>query len=168
MEDIMGENYSCSNPGVGMKRLPAQNWSASLVPEIPRIGTGGAFVQCRSGYYIWKLYCCWEENFNNGQLNVADKPIFKIEETLLNYAEAKVELGQFTQTEANKSINLLRRRAGVSDMIVSEIDDSFDPERPYYYPAGNDAGIRVPALIWEVRRERIIELMGEGFGFLVP
>lgn len=163
--DIMGENYSCSNPGVGMKRLPAQNWSASLVPEIPRIGTGGAFVQCRSGYYIWKLYCCWEENFNNGQLNVADKPIFKIEETLLNYAEAKAELGQFTQTEADKSINLLRRRAGVSDMIVSEIDDNFDPERPYYYPAGNDAGIRVPALLWEVRRERIIELMGEGFGF---
>ena len=35
--DIMGENYSCSNPGVGMKRLPAQNWSASLVPEIPPV-----------------------------------------------------------------------------------------------------------------------------------
>ena len=47
--DIMGANESCSNPGVGMKRLPGQNWSASLVPEIPRLGTG-AFVTCRSGY----------------------------------------------------------------------------------------------------------------------
>ena len=50
-------------------------------------------------------------------------------------------------------------------MNVAEIDDNFDPDRPYYYPAGNDAGIQVPALLWEVRRERIIELMGEGFGF---
>lgn len=162
--DLMGANYSCSNPGVGMKRLPAQNWSASLVPQIPNLGTG-AFVTCRSGYYLWKLYCSWEENFNNGTLNVADKPIFKIEEVLLNYAEAKAELGEFTQDVADKSINKLRDRAEVARMNVGEIDDNFDPDRPYYYPEGNAAGIRVPALLWEVRRERIIELMGEGFGF---
>lgn len=162
--DIMGENYTCSNPGVGMKRLPAQNWSASLVPQIPNIGTS-AFVQCRSGYYVWKLYCGWEQNFNNGALNVSDKPIFKIEEVLLNYAEAKAELGQFTQDVADITVNKLRDRAGVARMAVAEIDDSFDPDRPYYYPQGNTAGVRVPALLWEVRRERIIELMGEGFGF---
>lgn len=162
--DLMGANYSCSNPGVGMKRLPAQNWSASLVPQIPNLGTG-AFVTCRSGYYLWKLYCSWEENFNNGTLNVADKPIFKIEEVLLNYAEAKAELGEFTQDVADKSINKLRDRAEVARMNVGEIDDNFDPDRPYYYSEGNAAGIRVPALLWEVRRERIIELMGEGFGF---
>lgn len=162
--DIMGANYSCSNPGVGMKRLPAQNWSASLVPQIPNLGTG-AFVTCRSGYYVWKLYCCWEENFNNGTLNVADKPIFKIEEVLLNYAEAKAELGAFDQRVANETINKLRARAGVDPMNVSEINDNFDPDRPYYYPEGNTAGVQVPALLWEVRRERIVELMGEGFGF---
>lgn len=49
----MGINETCSNPGVGMKRLPGQNWTAALVPEIPRLGTG-AFVMCRSGYYVWK------------------------------------------------------------------------------------------------------------------
>lgn len=162
--DLMGANYTCSNPGYGMKRLPAQNWSASLVPTIPNLGTGG-FVQCRSGYYLWKLYCCWEENFNNGPLNVADKPIFKIEEVLLNYAEAKAELGQFGQAEADKSINLLRDRAGVAAMNVAEIDANFDPDRPKYYPKGNTEGISVEPLLWEVRRERIVELMGEGFGF---
>ena len=61
-----------------MKRLPGQNWSASLVPEIPRLGTG-AFVTCRSGYYVWKNWDNWETSFNNGNLNTADKPIFKIE-----------------------------------------------------------------------------------------
>ena len=162
--DIMGANYTCSNPGYGMKRLPGQNWSASLVPEIPNLGTG-AFVTCRSGYYVWKLWCNWETNFNNGALNVADKPIFKIEEVLLNYAEAKAELGAFDQSVADKTINKLRDRAGVAKMNVAEIDDNFDPNRPLYYPEGNTTGIKVPALLWEVRRERIIELMGEGFGF---
>lgn len=162
--DIMGANVSCSNPGIGMKRLPAQNWSASLVPEIPRLGTT-QFVTCRSGYYVWKLYCQWEENYNNGPLNVADKPIFKIEEVLLNYAEAKAEQGAFGQGEADRSINLLRARAGVAPLNVGQIDESFDPDRPYYYPEGDVAGIRLDPLLWEVRRERIIELMGEGFGF---
>ena len=53
----------------------------------------GAFVTCRSGYYVWKNWDNWETNFNNGNLNTADKPIFKIEEVLLNEAEAKFELG---------------------------------------------------------------------------
>ena len=39
----------------------------------------------------------WEENYNNAQVNTADKPIFKIEEILLNYAEAMYETGAFDQ-----------------------------------------------------------------------
>ena len=162
--DIMGANTSCSNPGIGMKRLPGQNWSASLVPEIPRLGTG-AFVTCRSGYYVWKNWDNWETNFNNGNLNTADKPIFKIEEVLLNEAEAKFELGNFDQGVADKTINKLRERAGVARMVVAEIDANFDPNRGKYYPKNNDAGVEVDPVLWEIRRERIIELMGEGFGF---
>lgn len=162
--DIMGANASCSNPGVGMKRLPGQNWSASLVPEIPRLGTG-AFVTCRSGYYVWKHWSNWEVNFNNGYVNTSDKPIFKIEEVLLNMAEAQYELGTFTQQVADQTINKLRSRAGVANMIVADIKDDFDPNRGKYYPKGNDNGVLVDPVLWEIRRERIIELMGEGFGF---
>lgn len=162
--DIMGANTSCSNPGIGMKRLPGQNWSASLVPEVPRLGTG-SFVTCRSGYYVWKNWNNWETNFNGGALNVADKPIFKIEEILLNYAEAMYERGEFDQTVANATINKLRKRAGVAAMVVSEIDANFDPQRGKYYPKGDETGVVVDPLLWEIRRERIIELMGEGFGF---
>lgn len=162
--DIMGLNESCSNPGVGMKRLPGQNWSASLVPEIPRIGTG-AYVTCRSGYYVWKNWDSWEKSFNNGALNTADKPIFKIEEVLLNEAEAKYELGAFNQEVADKTINKLRDRAGVADMVVSEIDDKFDPDRGEYNPVNTKNSVKVAPVLWEIRRERIIELMGEGFGF---
>ena len=159
--DIMGANTTCSNPGVGMKRLPAQNWSASIVPEIPRLGTG-SFISCRSGYYVWKNYDSWE---NNPALNTADKPIFKIEEVLLNYAEAMWEKGEFDQTVANQTINKLRKRAGVAEMQVDEIDGNFDTERGKYYPKGNTEGVKVDPVLWEIRRERIVELMGEGFGF---
>lgn len=162
--DIMGLNESCSNPGIGMKRLPGQNWSASLVPEIPRIGTG-AYVTCRSGYYVWKNWDSWETSFNNGARNTADKPIFKIEEVLLNEAEAKYELGAFNQDIADKTINKLRDRAGVAHMTVSEIDADFDPNRGEYTPVNTTSSVKVDPVLWEIRRERIIELMGEGFGF---
>ena len=167
--DIMGPNESCDNPGIGMKRLPGQNWSASLVPSSPNfmggIGATG-FVRSRSGYYFWKNWSNWETNRNGGvTLNTSDKPIFKIEEVLLNYAEAMCETGQFTQAVADESINKLRRRAGVADMKVADIDDSFDPNRGRYYPKGNEQGVLVDPVLWEVRRERIVELMGEGFGF---
>ena len=140
-----------------MKRLPGQNWSASLVPSSPNfmggIGATG-FVRSRSGYYFWKNWSNWETNRNGGvTLNTSDKPIFKIEEVLLNYAEAMCELGKFDQTAADKSINKLRARGHVAKMTVEDITDDFDTTRD---PS-------VPALLWEVRRERRVELMGEGF-----
>ncbi|WP_336528723.1 RagB/SusD family nutrient uptake outer membrane protein, partial [Bacteroides acidifaciens] len=98
-------------------------------------------------------------------LNTADKPIFKIEEVLLNYAEAMWEKGEFDQTVANQTINKLRKRAGVAEMQVDEIDGNFDTERGKYYPKGNTEGVKVDPVLWEIRRERIVELMGEGFGF---
>lgn len=162
--DIMGENSECANPGVGMKRLPMQNWSGTLVKESPKFGVN-TFVSSRSGYYVWKNSDRWETNSNSGDLNTADKPIFKIEEILLNYAEAKCEMNDFNQEDANASINKLRDRAGVTRMQVADINANFDPERGKYYPKGNSDGILVDPLLWEVRRERIIELMGEGFGF---
>ena len=47
----------------------------------------------------------------------------------MNYAEAAWELGLFDQTVADKTINLLRDRAGVSPMNVSMITSDFDPMR---------------------------------------
>ena len=51
---------------------------------------------------------------------------FYIEEVLLNYAEAMFEAGLFTQSVADATINKLRKRAGVADMKVADIDAGFD------------------------------------------
>lgn len=70
---------------------------------------------------------------------------------MVNYAEAMCELGKFDQTAADKSINKLRARGHVAKMTVEDITDDFDTTRD---PS-------VPALLWEVRRERRVELMGK-------
>ncbi|MEG1723312.1 MAG: RagB/SusD family nutrient uptake outer membrane protein [Bacteroidales bacterium] len=164
--DLMGANESCvQTGGVGMKRIPAQNWGASLVKRTPNIlGTPWAtgFVRSNSGYYVWKNYSNWEFNDPNANTNTSDKPVFKIEEILLNYAEAMYEKnGTIDQGIADLTINKLRERAGIAPMNISEaLNASFDPKRGV-----DDNGNQIEPLLWEIRRERIIELMGEGFGF---
>ena len=72
-------------------------------------------------------------------------------ETLLIYAEAKAELGELTQTDLDKSINLLRDRVGLPHltMAVGFTDPNWDfPE--------------LSPIINEIRRERRVELAFEG------
>lgn len=61
----------------------------------------------------------------------------------------------FNQTVADLTINKLRDRVGVAHMKVAEINAGFDPKRDQ----------TVDPVLWEIRRERMVELMGEGFGF---
>ena len=170
--DLMGADVNPANPGLAgtMKRLPISNWNAgNIIPSSPNLrGMGTAPCSTNSGYYLWKNYCCWDLCNNNAATSEGDKPIFKVEEAILNYAEAQCELGQFDQTAADLSINRLRDRVGVGRMDVSEIDADFDPNRdkgnnPQW--SGSMPDYEVSPLLWEIRRERIIELMGEGFGF---
>lgn len=157
--DLMGTTKVIANPGESGKNkvFPLMNWTASIVLSMPNLTTKSSqqFLSCRGGYYFYKNYNVWDLCSNLGAQNTADKPLFKIEEILLNEAEAKYELGQFDQAVADKTINKLRPRAKVANMVVANIDANFDPNRD---PA-------VSPLLWEIRRERIIELLGEGFGF---
>lgn len=62
-------------------------------------------------------------------------------------------------------INKLCKCVGVVDMVVVQIDGNFDLKCGKYYLKGNDNGIFVDLVLWEICCECIIELMGEGFGF---
>ncbi|MBN9383715.1 MAG: RagB/SusD family nutrient uptake outer membrane protein [Chitinophagaceae bacterium] len=89
----------------------------------------------------------------NISANTSDAPLFWLAEVYLNYAEAAAELGNITQTDLDNTINKLRDRAGVAHLTL---DPGFnDPKR--------DAD--VSPLIWEIRRERRVELMMDGFRF---
>ena len=175
--DMMGANEQCVRGGTfggqGMKRCPGQNWGAALTPASPNLSDAGsvAYMKSRTGYYFWKNYDMWEYATGSSAFCTADKPIFKVEEVLLNYAEAKYELdpASFTQVDINNTINVLRTRVGMHNMILDEIKDpNFDPNRdrgnaPWL--TGELSRYEVSPVLWEIRRERMIELFGEGFGF---
>ncbi len=78
--------------------------------------------------------------------NETDAPIFWLAEIYLTYAEACAELGTITKDDLDKSINLLRQRVGMPELTMAPAAD----------PANN---MGVSNLLWEIRRERRVELM---------
>lgn len=173
--DYFGPNIYCENgtgdESLGCKRLPGHNWGGTMSHGSPNLNSSQLdnYMRCLSGYYFWKEFTMWE-NGNNDYYQTSDKPIFLIEEVLLNYAEAAWELGRFTQAVADMTINKLRDRAGVARMNVAEIDANFDPDRDKGTAAwtrGYDGltNYEVDPVLWEIRRERMIELMGQGHSF---
>ncbi len=84
-------------------------------------------------------------------------PIFRYAEILLNYAEAKAELKNLSLADWNMSVGALRNRAGITNTALPTTADPYLQTR--YFP-----GITDPILL-EIRRERGIELVLEGFRF---
>ncbi len=95
-----------------------------------------------------------------------DISIFRLAEVYLNYAEALAELGTITQDDLDKSINQLRSRAGMPSLSLADANANPDPlllGEEYGYrnvDKGADCGV-----ILEIRRERGIELVMEGFRY---
>ena len=84
-----------------------------------------------------------------------DMFVFRYAEVLLNYAEAKYELGTLSQTDLDRTINKIRDRVAMPHLIMSVTADT----------NASDYGYPVEPLLYEIRRERRIELVGEGFRF---
>ena len=120
--------------------------------EIPvLLGMTGTYYS-QTGYHQVK-----NSNYEQGKL-VHDGYypciILRFGEALLNYAEAKAELGTLSQSDLDLSINKLRDRVGMVHLDIDNI-----PVDPRYTDDG------VSSLIVEIRRERRIELFAEGFRF---
>ncbi len=94
-------------------------------------------------------------------LNVTDAPIIRFGEVLLNYAEAAAELGSLTQSDIDISINKLRSRTGINMARLQIIGGNPAVNGIVYDDPKRDP--TVSPLIWEIRRERRVELVFEGF-----
>ncbi len=99
----------------------------------------------------YATYALIKDQPTQGVTATTDAPIIRFGEVLLNYAEAAFELGSISQGDLDNSINLLRTRAGVAPLTVAV---GF---------MADDKDADVDALLWEIRRERRIELMLEPF-----
>ncbi|RFS20525.1 RagB/SusD family nutrient uptake outer membrane protein [Chitinophaga silvatica] len=134
-------------------------------PGYMRIGTTKKlvtdFTVSLTGYQGIKFVTGTNQDAYNTNTN--DLPIFRYAEVLLNYAEAKAILGDLNQANADKSINLLRRRVGMPDLNVANIIP--DPQlSDLYRPRPTTPG-EINPVVLEVRRERRIELATEGFRY---
>ena len=106
--------------------------------------------------------------------NVIDAPCLRYAEVLLNYAEAAYELsllGKYTfgQTDLDRSINLIRARADVNLPPLQDMGGSpavggvtFDDPMRLQIEQNADGGL-TSSMLWEIRRERRVELCLEGF-----
>ena len=121
--------------------------------DLPYIGETGEYLnltglQLRKGVDITSAGA---GGFFGGDC-VTGAIIFRYAEVLLNYAEAKYELDG--QVDYNKSINLLRQRAGIPNFKVVS-----DPNQKRF----SDYGYTISDELFEIRRERRVELGAEGF-----
>lgn len=109
-----------------------------------------------SGYRVIKYISSTEHE--GATTSTTDFPIIRYAEVLLNYAEAKAELGELTADDLAKTINVIRARVGMPGLDA--VPTTPDALMAQYYPHATGAQ---KAAILEVRRERTVELFCEGF-----
>jgi hypothetical protein len=97
--------------------------------------------------------------YDAGALNTNAVALFRYAEVLLNFAEAKAELGTLTDAEWAATVGVLRARGGITAGLTAKPTVA-DP----YLMANYFPGITDPTIL-EIRRERGIELSLEGLRF---
>jgi len=123
----------------------------SMVPTTPDFGYS------LTGYHIIK-FTIDDVAYNVYGANGNDIPVMRYAEVLLNYAEARAELGTLTNDDWKMTIGALRRRAGITGGDLDTKPTKVDPYlKANFYPGINDP------VILEIRRERTCELCLEGF-----
>ena len=123
--------------------------SMALVPNLGATMTGYQLTK----YVTEPVYDTYDES-------IGDLPILRFGEVLLNYAEAKAELGTLEQSDLDLSIQLLRNRVGMPAMNLSDANSDPDSFLEDQYPTVTGAN---KGVILEIRRERRIELYMENF-----
>lgn len=136
-------------------------------PKYKRIGGNKELApdlsRSTTGYQLIKYLT--EEKYDANKASTNDMPLFRLAEVLLNYAEAKAELGTLKQDDLNKTIKPLRSRAGLPELDMEEANENPDPylsspETGYANVTGANKGV-----ILEIRRERTLETPMEGLRY---
>ena len=126
--------------------------------EMPGIrGTGEEFPS-PTGYWPAKFWKNDQTEANVINTGVMPCPIFRYAEVLLINAEAHAELGSCTQGVLDQTINELRNRVGMPDLLLSSLPTDPDLDAKY----ATNCGYTPSDLIREIRRERRVELAWEG------
>lgn len=132
----------------GYKRI---NGTTEVLPD---------FSASISGYQIVKYVS--DASQDGFQAGYQDIPIIRYGEVLLNFAEAKAELGTITQADLDASISKLRNRVGMP--VLNMANANANPDQVLAQHHANVSGTN-KGVILEIRRERRVELVLEGFRY---
>lgn len=119
------------------------------------------FTNSSTGYQLIKYVMGKEyDTYTNSD---CDMPLFRYAEVLLNYAEAKAELGE-SGSDIENAINQLRDRVDMPHLVASDAKSNPCPYMESLYPYVSNPNEN-KGLILEIRRERDIELVQEGLRY---
>lgn len=135
-------------------QVQIDNQPDPLIFDFPPLHKGGSDM-ATTGYMIRKGSTPdpdQNQGSSSSRYGEIDGMVFRYAEVLLNYAEAKAELGTLTQADLDKSINVIRERVGMPPLSINVGYTDPNWNFPDMSPIMN-----------EIRRERRIELALEGF-----
>ena len=151
----IAEEFANRDPRLKQMVLNNEFFEGNSAFQGHEVADDNAYVNtfCTTGYQTIKGYDPATGHLGY-TLETADGIAYRYAETLLINAEAKAELGTINQSDLDKTINVLRDRVGMPHLMM-EVGFT-DPNWPDY-------GYNLSPLLQEIRRERRIELAGEGF-----
>lgn len=127
-------------------------WTSPEQKFFTPVFEGTSSDNCPTGYQLYKGHSAdYAASIAGGTSAMI---YFRYAETLLIYAEAKAELGTITQADVELTINALRQRVGMTDAMLDMGNITVDPNWEF-------SGIS--PILQEIRRERKVELIAEGF-----
>lgn len=144
---------------VGYQRTMSNGSKQSFIPDFQASSTGYQPIK-----FVQDQTCASGSAVDNGK-STNDIPVYRLAGVMLDFAEAKAELGTLTQEDLEKSVNKIRERAGMPDLELDEANGDPDPylsSADFGYPnvTGSNKGV-----ILEIRRERAVELAQEGYRY---
>lgn len=132
---------------------PGFKRASDLAPYIQRLNKNF------TGYHQVKGYINSTDNVIAGSV---DFPVYRYAEALLTYAEAKAELGNLSQADLDKTVNLLRDRVDIPALNMGIANANPDPIEAAKFK--NVTG-GMKGVLLEIRRERRVEFALEGYRY---
>ncbi len=141
-------------------RFEATFWDAPK-KESATLLYADKFIDRVGPTYYGKTY----PSLYNGNTNTNDAPVMRLAEVVLNWIEAKAELATMgsvavIQADLDVSVNAIRKRPLDATAITKGITKTAALSLANL-PDDPDRDADVPALIWEIRRERRMEFVFE-------
>ena len=127
-----------------------------------------SFANTITGYQPTKYMLGVNAGADTYSKSYQDLHIFRYAEILLNYAEAKAELGTLTQSDIDMSIKLLRDRVGMPNLNMEKANakpDAYLLAEATGYPNVDEINSENVGVILEIRRERMVEMFDENMRY---